>query len=181
MREQGKYTPNLNLVMNTVIGFLILLVLLLGYFVYQKLANSSIDSPSSQVNQIEDTMNNSGDADLRVALNPPPRGATEDEFRTYFQAVQRVTVDTDSVDIVAGCSISPSVVRLSPTSHMTFNNTDIVDHTISFDKDFSFVVSAGHSTTTIVNLTDVTEGLFGFGCDQSPTASGMVWVTSSRS
>lgn len=165
--------------------FLVILVVIagvLGYLIYQK----SISLPKKEPAQSQPAANNSqakserSDAatltdEEKEVLNPPSQGANEAEMKKHFELVQKLAKEPDFLE-VAKCEVRPVVTRLRNSKTFQVRNQDSIDHTIVVDKDHTYSISAGSTQTIPVDFGHGA-GVYGFGCDDSTSAVGMLFVT----
>lgn len=164
---------------NVVLVSLILVAIILSYFLYKKVNNKGISSLGNT-----QTQNGTADisslppltADERGALNFPKSDAPIAEIMAHIAFVKRAAIATDTIVIGPSCKASPVVVKTQKGANLVFKNNDSLPHTVSFDRTHSFPVSAQGSVTIPVDFGEV-GGFYGYGCESSISAIGMVLIT----
>jgi len=161
---------------------LILIVLLLGFWLYQKMSMTSIADPinNSGNNMVPpgQSLSNLSD-DERAALTFPSPNATQAELSQYTAVVTKVAVETDVLAIGKNCSASPVVLKTNLISgkKITINNTDSVAHRIAFNSSTAYdVVAGGRAEVSVASISGGKAGLYGYGCDNSSSGIGLIQV-----
>jgi plastocyanin len=144
-------------------------VTILGTFFYQ----------SEQQENTETTVEK---FDARLLLNAPDTANSESVER-YESQVKENAVSTDTITVGAGCSMDPLIVRLPENSVLKLNNVDATEHTIAFEDQNFFNVSA--SSTREINITEVFgkgAGIYRYRCnDQSlEEAVGVFYIVAQQ-
>lgn len=154
---------------NIILLVLLVVALVLGYFLYEKMKGPAVVPGIGK--GIEAT---SGE---RAVLNYPAAGVSEEEWKNYLIAIAKVAVETDTITIGAGCSVKPVVLKTALVMGKTVKvkNTDSVPHTLSFNNPPNFLVAANSTTEMPVDFKGV-PGIYGYGCDNSPQAVGLIQV-----
>lgn len=181
-------------VINGILVLLVISALVLGYLVYQRWS-MSVSNSNSAVTTTETTQNQnsiptaqrsnqigghtfaeSTDAE-RQALNPPNSDtATEEEMQAHFAAIEEAAVATDTIHVGEACAISPRVSRVKLDEALVIINHDTDDHRIVFNEQLQIAVPAERKITVQPEF-DQGAGIYGFGCDRSQSAVGMMLVT----
>ncbi|MBI5134422.1 MAG: hypothetical protein HZA81_03515 [Candidatus Taylorbacteria bacterium] len=162
MSNTAKYT----------IGGLVLAALVLGYLIYvEKNPGSSLgrsSSPSADKGQTVGT-------DVEAILNTPAVDDLEERKRQHAERVLEAAVKTDTINI-STCVANPTVAMVAFGQKITFVNDDSVEHMIGFNIEDRYSVPA-KSKKEIVADFEKGKGIYGYGCDASQRAIGMIVVT----
>jgi|GEM_PF-3562807 len=108
-------------------------------------------------------------------LTPPVQGTPQSEQEAYFNLIQNNAKSTESLSLSKNCTPTPLVSKLKLNKVFTIKNTDSVDHTIIFNTEHMFTIAAGGSKQINANFGH-NDGIYGYGCDSSSGAVGMVLV-----
>lgn len=151
-----------------VLGLLALAALVLGYFLYQKLK-----VPAPKIT----TTNSAETSDERAVLRYPARDVTPGEWNNYLVLVAKLAMETDTVTVGPNCKITPVVVKTPLVSgkKLHFKNSDTVAHEIAFTNPPSYAIAANSTVDIPIDFKGV-PGIYGYGCDMSPNAVGLVQV-----
>jgi hypothetical protein len=155
---------------NLILIVLVIAAIVLGYFLYQRM---DLSGPS--VKTTEEVTGKTRDE--RLVLRYPAKDVTEEEWNNYLVLVAKLAVEADKISIGANCSVSPVVVKtpLVMGKKVTLENNDSVAHTISFNTPPNFEVPANGKIEMPVDFKG-TPGIYGYGCDNSPDAVGLIQV-----
>lgn len=112
-------------------------------------------------------------ADEKQALNPPK---TNDpiEQKKFFDLITKLAKDSTELDI-SGCSAKPVVFRTKHAATFKVVNKDSTEHTMVIDKDRTYKVPAKGSTEVKADFGKAA-GIYGYGCDSSGAAVGMLFT-----
>ncbi len=104
----------------------------------------------------------------RALLTPPDR-SNQAAVATYEEQVKELAVPSETLTVGEGCVMSPLIIRLPENSVLKIDNKDSKVHTIAFEDQNFFNVSAGKVRE--INITEVfgkREGIYRYRCnDQS--------------
>ena len=185
------------MVMNAVLVFLVLVAVVLGYFVYQKITTGGTTTPLNQeVSQmpVEGVVDGSQEAttdraavpipsedptltaDERAVLNPPASGSPEGDFQAHFALAQRTATEANMLTMSAGCRMNPVILKAQNETTVLVQNQDTVAHTIVFNGTLTYPVPAGGEVSLPIGF-EKGVGLYGYACDASASAAGMILVT----
>ena len=114
-------------------------------------------------------------SDAKV-LSPPGADASDKERQAYFDLVTSQATAADMLVLGANCTPVPLVISLPLKKTFTIKNTDTVAHTMRLDKDHTYTIEAGKSKEIAADFGHEA-GLYGYGCDSSTKAVGMMVVT----
>ena len=95
---------------------------------------------------------------------PPPPGenASEEEKRAFFDAVQQMAIETETIEVGSSCTLSPVIAKIKPGTSFTFANNDSVDHVVTTFTDKELMISAQDSVTI---ESPTSGGIYGVVCD----------------
>lgn len=118
-------------------------------------------------------------AEREMILNKPEEGEKE----SYLRTVERAAVRADVLELGAGCSMNPLVLELSANETLTIQNNDSVTHTVSFEDNSFFSVSAGRSRTLdLMKTFGKGEGVYRYKCNDLSLGDnvGVLYITRAR-
>jgi plastocyanin len=98
----------------------------------------------------------------------------EREKKAHFELVAPLSIEADVLDISA-CLGDPLVLRVEGGTTFTVRNKDSKEHTIQISEKLQFTVSPG-KTKEIKADFGFGRGVYGYGCDNSPSAAGIFFV-----
>ena len=181
---------------NVVLVMLVLVALVLSYFLYQRMKQTDTTTANNPAPKGTPTQtapkptiggqaqgnNPSGtptnrplSEDERAVLNYPSPNVTPEAWTKYLGLVQKIAVETDTLTIGKGCSVSPIVLKTKLGKKVTLKNTDGVSHSIGLSPKRFFEIPANATFDMPVDF-DGKASIYAYGCDKSPTVSGMLWV-----
>lgn len=102
------------------------------------------------------------DAEKAIVLTPP--GA--EDTAAYTETVLRLAQESDTLTIGANCAMEPLVLRLREGAVLNIVNNDTSEHTIAFEDQNFFNVSAGGRRA--INITEMFqrgEGVYRYRCN----------------
>ena len=140
----------------------------------QKSSSPQTPTPTNSVPP-RSTVDRSKMSESEQILTPPAPNASPEEGRAYFNLVQGRAEATDALAVGAKCVTSPLVMKLQLKKSFVIKNTDTADHTISFNKEHIYTIPAGKTTNVVADFGH-DAGIYGYGCDSTPGAAGMVLV-----
>jgi hypothetical protein len=116
--------------------------------------------------------------DVRTLLVPPDTSSPE-ALALYEAHVADNAVVSDTISLDAGCAMSPLIVRLPENSILKIDNRDAVEHTLAFEDQNFFNVSAGQIRE--INITEVFgkgSGIYRYRCNNISleSAVGIMYV-----
>lgn len=156
------------------LGGLVVVAVVLAVLVYKKNGGGSyVERPQANFpasGQQSLVVPGSGDV-----LSAPGPNATEAERQAHGQLVASSAVETKSIDLTS-CQAKPLVSRFREGAEITLINNDPVPHVMVFNPSLTFPVPAKSSSKIKANF-GYGPGIYGFGCDQSPMAVGMILLT----
>ncbi len=107
-----------------------------------------------------------------------PQHETENKDRmTHTALVVALAQHTDAIIISAQCAIWPAVHHVYSGTQVSFKNVDNVAHTIAINEDYTFAIPAHSTHNVLPPQNPVGDGIFGYGCDESGRASGILYVS----
>ena len=109
-------------------------------------------------------------------LTPPAAGASDTEKRAYSALVVGTAKMADALVLGPGCAPEPLVMSVALKGTFTVKNADTVEHVLVFDKEHRYPVPPG-STKSVVADFGPEAGIYGYGCDASKKAVGMLLIT----
>lgn len=174
---------------NIVIFALSVAAIVLLYFIYQKFAptfNTSTQQEQTTLKpatQRPTTVDASFESDRpdyltpeeKEAMDTPNQGDSEEIKRAFQGKVEKAAKDADTIDI-ANCQPRPPIAKMKQNATFTFKNSDTTDHIVAFSQEKSYTVKKNSSVTVTADFLQG-PGIFGFGCDQSPTEVGLILTT----
>jgi plastocyanin len=112
-----------------------------------------------------------------IVLTPPQ--ATPEAAVQYQAAVEKLAVESETLEVGTACTMSPLVLKLKEGNTLAVHNGDTVDHTIAFEDQNFFSVSA--QQTRSIDLKTVLSriaGTYRYRCSDiaSSTNVGVVYV-----
>ena len=155
--------------LNIILGALVVAAIVLGYILIkgsggkEKTPESETTAPAASLLEEEQ----------KVLATPPPDASNEEKDR-HFQLALKLATEAEALD-VTGCQSKPVVMKTTQKGVRVKNN-DAVDHEIVFDAEKRFKIPA-EGSVNLTGLFDKGPGLYGYGCDSSPTATGLFFVT----
>ena len=107
------------------------------------------------------------------AISPPLEGSYE-EREEHLELAIKLARETASLDI-KDCFGDPVVFKAKLGQEFTIKNLDSEDHIIAFNREHIFHIPA-LSEASIIAEFGFGSGVYGFSCDESLNATGMVLV-----
>lgn len=157
---------------------------MLGYLIYVREFRESVYDGRAIKNQT-DIGRRTGLALSDTPLNseqniiiPPASNATEAEKREFFDKISGIAQEAPYLQIEADCIVNPLVIQLR-SDIFRVKNTDINDHTLTFDPANSFFIRTGE-TKHFKIIFNKGPGIYGYGCGHSMNAVGMVYFLPSE-
>jgi plastocyanin len=114
--------------------------------------------------------------DMREIVLTPPTSETEKEYRA---AVAQAAVESNKLVIGLNCAMSPLVLKLRRGATLTVINDDSINHTIAFENQNFFSVSAWKSRDiAITEIFPLDVGIYRYRCsDQATTTNvGVMYI-----
>lgn len=184
---------------NGMIIGLILVVLVLGFMVYQKYspkisitfntkeeqsqtkkpAQTSQGQTSQQFLQVPEYVKDLTSDEQNVLIVPAP-DASKEKKTAHFELALKLAKEADVLDMQNCMPVSPLVIKLKEGAKITVTNSGTETHKIVFNKDNSFDIPSG-STQTLDYEFKNGPGLYGFFCDQIQYPAGFVIISPSPS
>lgn len=121
------------------------------------------------------TVDRSKMSESEQILTPPAPNASPEEGKAYFNFVQGRAQAADALTVGEKCITSPLVMKLQLKKSFVIKNTDTADHVISFNKEHIYTIPAGKAKNVVADFGH-DAGIYGYGCDSTPGAAGMVLV-----
>ncbi len=117
------------------------------------------------------------------ALLTPPDRSNQAAVSAYEKQVKALAVQSETLTVGEGCAMSPLIIRLPENSVLKIDNKDSKVHTIAFEDQNFFNVSAGKVRE--LNITEVFgkgEGIYRYRCnDQSLSKNvGVMYIAGSN-
>jgi plastocyanin len=115
--------------------------------------------------------------DQHTVLIPPaptPEGALQ-----YQAVVEKLAVESGTLEVGPACAMSPLVLKLREGNTLAVHNGDTVDHTIAFEDQNFFAVSAQQTRTIdLKTVLSRVAGTYRYRCSDiaSSTNVGVVYV-----
>jgi plastocyanin len=124
-------------------------------------------------------------SDAQLPLDPhtlltAPDETNKEAFAAYFAQVAELAVESDTITISGACAMDPLIINMKDNSTLKITNTDAKDHTIAFEDQNFFNVSAGQTREINIAATfGKTAGTYRYRCnDISLEANvGIMYVT----
>jgi hypothetical protein len=158
---------------------LVIIALGLGYAVYAKKsgnrAPNSYPSENAPVAAGQKPVSGGANVPANKLLTPPGPNSSEAEQKAFAELVASAAVRTDKINL-SSCKAMPTVASFNLDSMITLVNDDPTEHTMVLDPKNTFTVP-GKSKKTIKADFGHGPGLYGYGCDMSSGAVGMMLVT----
>ena len=161
-------------------ALLVLVVLALGYFLYQQMT-SNPTSPSPDIATQDNTAESFDFPPLTndeyVALNPSSQNIFEQPT-----AVQKIATVAETLAIGAECRVSPVALKTQNGARLELKNYDSVAHTITVQtgtsNTYSYPVPAYGSTAMTVDFgkTGGSYSIYNISCEKSSSAIGMLMI-----
>jgi len=114
-------------------------------------------------------------ADEKILLKTPPQSASETEKAAHFAVVNRLARTTEFLDL-STCFGNPLAFRVQEGAIFTIKNNDTVEHTLQISQKYLYTVAAKGERKLTANF-GFGPGVYGYGCDNSPDARGILFVT----
>jgi len=152
---------------------LAVIALVLGYVLWRQARPAVAPALSTEI-LLESTSPGASNTQFDV-LNPPSPDASPDEHARFFEEVQRLAREADFVDI-SDCTPNPQVLQVKYGSTITFRNQDTAEHTITHNPQYQFVIPPGGTKEVAADF-GRGPGLYGYGCESSSGAIGMILIT----
>lgn len=111
----------------------------------------------------------------RAALVTPARDASDEEKRRHFDLVVPLATRAEFLDIT-DCLGNPIVFEATQDRGFSVKNSDDENHTLQLSEERFYTVPAG-GTKDIVADFGFGPGVYGYGCDNSTGAAGVILVT----
>jgi hypothetical protein len=109
-----------------------------------------------------------------------PDETNKEAFAAYSAQVAELAVESDTITISGACTMDPLIINMKNNSTLKIINTDTTDHTIAFEDQNFFNVSAGQTREiNIASIFGKTAGTYRYRCnDISLEANvGIMYVT----
>lgn len=113
-------------------------------------------------------------AEEKAVLIPPGPNDSEQKRKEHFALVERLAKEAEYLDIT-DCKSIPVVLRAKKGSEIQLRNTSKVDHALVIDKDHVYTVPA-EKTLKVKADFGKGAGVYGYGCDKSTGATGMMLI-----
>ena len=113
-------------------------------------------------------------ANVMDVLKTPGPNASTAERQKHFELALSAAQAATTLQITS-CKSNPTVLRTKNGSTFKVKNNDAVEHVLLFDKDHIYKLGA-NSTTSIKADFGRGAGLYGYGCDKSSEAAGLIFV-----
>lgn len=104
----------------------------------------------------------------------PPNTQDSAAVAAYSEAVEEFAVPADTIVVTEKCTMSPLVIKLPENSTLRIENQDSVPHTIAFEDQNFFTVSAGK--TREINVLEVFKkpaGVYRYRCNDLSTSANV--------
>jgi hypothetical protein len=125
--------------------------------------------PGQQLNMREDLSPNE-----QLALQTPGPSASEEERANHFRLVQSIAKPAEFLDI-SDCKADPVVLKVKDQSKFTVRNTDNADRKFVLSQS-KFIIIPALSDTELTADFGLGPGIYGFGCDNSFSPIGLLFV-----
>ena len=154
---------------------LFILALLAGLIVITvSIYNSNLDISLSGLDSAENKEYPSRLTAAEIqAINPPLEGSYA-EKEEHLELAIKLAAETESLNI-KDCFGDPVVFKTKLGQQFTIKNLDSEDHLIAFNKDHIYHLPALGEATITAEF-GFGSGVYGFSCDESSNATGMVLV-----
>lgn len=114
-------------------------------------------------------------ADEKALLRTPQKGATEAEKAAHFAVVNRLARTAEFLDLSA-CFGNPLSFRVVEGATFTVKNNAAVAHTLQISPKYIYTIPAKGERKLVAKF-GFGPGVYGYGCDDSPDARGILLVT----
>jgi len=104
-----------------------------------------------------------------------PIGGTDAEKQEHFQLAIKIAKTTDTIEI-SNCHPQPIVAKINKNEKAVFKNSDSKDHTIIIGLKDIFKIPAKSKKEIDFSFKNEAGKLFGYGCDSSPSAAGLLFI-----
>ena len=163
-----------------IVAMLVLVVLVLGYVLYQTVTERAVPYPPEKK-----TQNSAGESFTFLPLTDDERVALDTSSANMFTqptAVQKVATVAETLAIGADCRVSPVVLKVQNGASLALKNYDDVPHTITVNthtsKTRAYLVPAHGSITMTADFgkTGASYSIYSMSCEKSSATIGMVMV-----
>ena len=156
---------------NALVLGLVLLVILIGYTVYQR-GGFNFSGSTSEKSQEPETLPD----DVLILNNAPTQNSTPEEARTHAELVSKLAEKAALLDIT-GCKANPVVMKTVVNDVIRVQNNDEVPHVLSVDEKHTYRLEGGGSKTITLDFAKRAGAYYGYGCDGSLKPIGFFYVT----
>lgn len=108
-------------------------------------------------------------------LNPPGSNASEEEETRYYDLVAETAETAATLDL-SGCRPKPTAMEVTWNQTFKVRNQDALPHILVINADYEYLIPA-RSQKEIVADFGKGPGVYGFGCDESEEAVGVILLT----
>jgi hypothetical protein len=173
----------MNTALKIILGVLIVAAAFLGFKIYQKqatLPTAVVKTPATkpvttaQPAQTVTTKNVTTPEGQKILASQPTSASSAAEQQAFADSVFKAAVSTTSINI-SSCVAGPTVSSVINDSNVLFVNDDAVEHVVVFNSENIIKVPA-KSNLSVKAAFGKGPGIYGFGCDSSDKAVGMVVV-----
>ncbi len=151
--------------MVAVVVVVLLIIFVLGYLKYVKLASSVIESNE------DEKETELRQAQQKLLIAPGESGMNPAE---YAAEVAHLAVESNTITVMADCSMNPLIIKMGEGSVLKLNNQDVSEHVFVFEDENFFAVPAGQVRE--INITQVFgkgEGIYRYRCGDRAQAENV--------
>lgn len=151
-------------------GFFLLLLIsiasVLGFLILKMPKNSEQSPPTKKQRELSE--------DEKTLLKTPQKDASEEKKSAHFAVVQRLAKRTEFLDLSA-CYGDPLAFRAHEGTKFSVKNNDAVSHTLQISPEHIYTIPA-KGAREITAQFGFGPGVYGYGCDDSPEARGILFI-----
>lgn len=156
-----------------IILVLLLVTIILSYSIYTETVSPGVGILSPSPIDVTDDYPSRLSFEELAVINPPITGSFK-EREDHLELADKLARETASLDIVE-CFGEPIVFKTKLGQEITIRNLDNEDHIIAFNKNNVHILPANGRINITADF-GFGSGIYGYNCDSSEKATGMVFV-----
>jgi hypothetical protein len=168
--------PKKDQVLNIVLGALVVVAVILGLTLIKNDEKKNLaDKLTPPVSNSTATPNLNLTEEEMAVLKTPTPDSSEEERQKHFELAASLAVSTGELDLT-GCDADPLVLKTGSDKKIKVVNNGNNPVEMVFDPVKRFTIPAA-GFAVLSDIFDRGPGLYGYGCDASPSATGLFFVT----
>lgn len=108
-------------------------------------------------------------------IGPDPYNLSAPEKEAFYKIAAENAVPSDFIDL-GGCDPKPSALKVTQNKTFTVRNNDAAFHILVIDPGREYLIPAGGVKEITADF-GKGPGIYGFGCDESEEAVGVILIT----